>query len=189
MANSDELPTYGQLPRPGISPTGHLYAEWIWRVAAYLVDILPVAVFAFLGDRIGAALADSVVDERSGINVVVSQSSGIGNLLEALCYVVAVGIYIANKGIREGRTGQSFGKQLCGLTTVRESTEMPLGPGRGVVRSLLLIVDFGLCYAGVLWPLWDHKRQCLISDKSTNTVVYRSARRRRRSNKESTLDA
>ena len=80
---------------------------------------------------------------------------------------------IWNKAYREGTTGKSIGKQITGYTTLKEETGEPLGFGMGFVRLLLLWVDFAICYIGVLWPLWDAKRQCLLSDKVTGAVVYK----------------
>ena len=77
------------------------------------------------------------------------------------------------KAYREGTTGKSIGKQITGYTTLKEDTGEPLGFGMGFVRLLLLWVDFAICYIGVLWPLWDAKRQCLLSDKVTGAVVYK----------------
>ena len=52
-----------------------------------------------------------------------------------------------------------------------QPTGEPLGFGVNLLRQILLAVDFWICYIGVLWPLWDSKHQCLISDKATGAVV------------------
>ena len=84
---------------------------------------------------------------------------------------LAAGFTLWNKGFREGRTGKSVGKQLLGFTTLSQATGKPLGVVRATLRCVLLVVDFALCYLGVLWPLWDDKRQCLVSDKVTGSIV------------------
>ena len=48
-----------------------------------------------------------------------------------------------------------------------------LGFGTAFGRLLLLWLDFAICYIGVLWPIWDKDRQCLLSDKLTKAVVYK----------------
>ena len=78
-----------------------------------------------------------------------------------------------NKGYREGTTTQSLGKSALNMHTVQLSNGQPLGFGVAVGRLLLLYVDFFICYIGVLWPIWDKDRQCLISDKATKAVVYK----------------
>ena len=84
-----------------------------------------------------------------------------------------------NKGIKEGKTGKSLGKERTGSTTLKEATGEPLGAGMGLLRALLLWIEIGLigfCGLGLvalLWPLWDPKRQTLLSDKATGAVVYK----------------
>ena len=102
-----------------------------------------------------------------------ASTSAIGVLLAFLSYAIALAYWFWNKGYREGSTGKSIGKQILGYTTVNEQTGEPLGAGQGVIRLLLLWVDFFICYIGVLWPLWDPKRQCLLSDRVTNAVVFK----------------
>lgn len=41
------------------------------------------------------------------------------------------------------------------------------------LRQILLMVDFAICYIGVLWPLWDQKKQCLLSDKVASAIVIK----------------
>jgi hypothetical protein len=96
----------------------------------------------------------------------------LGNRL-ILVYSAGPRLLVWNKAYREGTTGKSIGKQITGYTTLKEDTGEPLGFGMGFVRLLLLWVDFAICYIGVLWPLWDAKRQCLLSDKVTGAVVYK----------------
>jgi hypothetical protein len=111
--------------------------------------------------------------QTQSINGVEYQVS-VGGELRPAFYVfitIAVGFTLWNKGFREGRTGKSIGKQLLGFTTLSQATGKPLGIGRATARCVLLVVDFALCYLGVLWPLWDDKRQCLVSDKATGSIV------------------
>jgi hypothetical protein len=180
---------YGQVPAPGIAPNGEEYAPWIWRVLSFGIDYVPVVVM--IGPWPGSPLGldylftvifkstSEVVREGSvggtaySYTTVDSSTSAFGILLIFLCWAIALAYWFWNKGYREGTTGKSIGKSVTGYTTVNEETGEPLGTGMGIVRVLLLCVDFAICYIGVLWPLWDPKRQTLLSDKVTKAVVYK----------------
>lgn len=172
---------YGQVPAPGIAPNGKEYAAWIWRVLSYLIDYVPVVVIVGIGYLFAAILTTtsevvregSVGDTAYSYTTVDTSTSAFGILLVFLCWAIALAYWFWNKGYREGTTGKSIGKSVTGYTTVNEETGEPLGAGMGIVRVLLLYVDFFICYIGVLWPLWDPKRQALLSDKVTKAVVYK----------------
>lgn len=174
-------PTYGYAPVPGMAPNGRQYAEWIWRVLAYIIDWIPAAILygiGWLALRIFTSTHDVVhTGSLSGYDysytTTETSTSAIGVLIWLLFVAAAVVYLFWNKGFKEGTTGKSIGKQMTGYTTVKEDTGEPLGAGMGCVRLILLWVDFFICYVGVLWPLWDAKRQCLLSDKVTGAVVYK----------------
>lgn len=75
--------------------------------------------------------------------------------------------------IREGRTGQTVGKQALGIRLVRESDGQPLGVGMAFVRRLAHFLDSLACYLGWLWPAWDAKRQT-FADKVCGSIVIRT---------------
>jgi len=160
-----------------MAPNGKQYAEWIWRVLAYLIDYIPAAILGGIGYIIAIVMTTSteVVQTVGGYTYVTqdASTSAIGLLIALFFYLLGILFMVWNKGYREGTTGKSIGKQVTGYTTVNEATGEPLGFGMGFVRLLLLWVDFAICYVGVLWPLWDSKRQCLLSDKVTGAVVYK----------------
>lgn len=163
---------------PGVSPDGRQYADWIWRVLAYLIDYIPAGVLVGIGYLMVIMMTSTSVVERqtaSGytFTTMETSTSPFGLLLAFIFYIAALAYWIWNKAYREGTTGKSIGKQVTGYTTLKEDTGQPLGFGMGFVRLLLLWVDFAICYIGVLWPLWDPKRQCLLSDKVTGAVVYK----------------
>jgi uncharacterized RDD family membrane protein YckC len=172
---------YGQVPAPGIAPNGKEYAPWIWRVLSFGIDYVPVVVIVGIGYLFAAILTTTSEVVREGsvggtaysYTTVDSSTSAFGILLIFLCWAIALAYWFWNKGYREGTTGKSIGKSVTGYTTVNEETGEPLGAGMGIVRVLLLYVDFAICYIGVLWPLWDPKRQALLSDKVTKAVVYK----------------
>jgi len=168
-------PPYGTpAPQPGYQPApaaggyvadrpgyymGRQLANWPQRVAAYLIDNLIESIPAFL-----AVLLFSGTDPGE------SPGTGAG-LVAFLLYLVSLGLWVYNRAIQQGRTGQSWGKQVLNLRLVRMADGQPMGGGMAFVRDLLHILDGLLCYIGFLFPIWDARRQTLFADKIMNTVV------------------
>jgi len=144
---------YGQ-PSWDAPPTGD-YASWLQRVGGYLLDALVMLPFYILVG-IGAAVG-----------------GGGGAALTVVGYLGAVIFGIWNQIFRQGKTGQSLGKEWVGITLLSERDGQPIGPGMTFVRALAHIVDALPCYIGFLWPLWDKKRQT-FADKLCKTVVVRT---------------
>jgi uncharacterized RDD family membrane protein YckC len=138
---------------------GRTLANWPQRVGAYLIDYLIAAVPAFLAVLL-----------FSGTEPGRSSNAGAG-LVAFLLYLTSLGIWLYNRAIQMGRTGQSWGKQVLNLRLVRMADGQPMGGGMCFLRDLLHVLDALFCYIGFLWPLWDARRQCLFSDKIMNTVV------------------
>ena len=138
---------------------GRALANWPQRVGAYLIDYLIAAIPAFLAVLLFGGTS-SGNDPSAGAGAVAF-----------LLYLVSLGIWIYNRVIQMGRTGQSWGKQVLNLRLVRMADGQPMGGGMCFVRDLLHILDALFCYIGYLWPIWDARRQCLFSDKIMNTVV------------------
>ena len=152
-------PPGGYVPdQPGYY-MGRTLANWPQRVGAYLIDYLIAAIPAFLAVLLFGGTS-------SGNDA----SAGAG-AIAFLLYLVSLGIWIYNRVIQMGRTGQSWGKQVLNLRLVRMADGQPMGGGMCFLRDLLHILDALLCYIGYLWPIWDARRQCLFSDKIMNTVV------------------
>jgi uncharacterized RDD family membrane protein YckC len=148
----------GYVPdRPGFY-MGRTLANWPQRVGAYLIDYLIAAIPAFLAVLL-----------FSGTNSGESPSAGAG-LVTFLLYLTSLGIWIYNRVIQMGRTGQSWGKQVLNLRLVRMADGQPMGGGMCFVRDLAHILDALPCYIGYLWPIWDARRQT-FADKVMNTVV------------------
>ena len=161
---------------------GGQYAEWIWRVLAYIIDYIPAGVLAGIGYLFAILLTSTSSVVRRGelygtpysYTTVERSTSAIGLILAFIFYLLALAYLDLEQGLPRGTTGKSIGKQITGYTTLkRRNRRAALGFGMGFVRLLLLWVDFAICYIGVLWPLWDAKRQCLLSDKVTGAVVYK----------------
>ncbi|SDT02553.1 RDD family protein [Actinopolymorpha singaporensis] len=137
-----------------------MLAPWVHRLGAYLVD----GVVAWIPGAIGSALMTGL---QSG-----GQPSGAATMIGSILYLVSLAISIWNIVFRQGRTGQSIGKQVLNIKLVRESDGQPLGPGTTFVRALAHILDALPCYVGFLWPLWDKKRQT-FADKVMSSLVIK----------------
>jgi uncharacterized RDD family membrane protein YckC len=137
---------------------GRTLANWPQRVGAYLIDYLIAAIPAFL-----AVLLFSGTDPGE------TPSAGAG-LVAFLLYLTSLGIWIYNRAIQMGRTGQSWGKQVLNLRLVRMADGQPMGGGMCFVRDLAHILDAIPCYIGFLFPIWDARRQT-FADKVMSTVV------------------
>ncbi|MFZ1363123.1 MAG: RDD family protein [Candidatus Nanopelagicales bacterium] len=154
------------------------YVSWGGRVLAYLIDVVPVLIVGSIANLIARATETTsleVIGRNGGqdITAEVTRTSAAGIAIEVLAVIAILLYWFWNKGYREGTTGKSIGKQVLGFTTVDETTRRSLGAKNGCIRVLLLFVDFFICYIGVLWPLWDVKKQTFLSDRFTNAIVLR----------------
>jgi uncharacterized RDD family membrane protein YckC len=145
---------YGQAEPAGYY-MGHKLANWPQRVGAFLIDYLTIVV------PIGIAIA-LVSGGRN-------DSRGPG-LIAGLLYLVGFAVWIYNRWILAGRTGQSWGKQALGIKLLRMDNGQPIGGGMAFVRDIAHILDSLPCYLGYLWPIWDNRRQT-FADKVISTVV------------------
>ncbi|GAA4189804.1 RDD family protein [Microbispora amethystogenes] len=148
-------------------------AHWGLRVGSYLIDALIVGIPSGILYMIGGSMTASSlqVDPNTG-EVTSTGGGGIGVIIYLLGFVVAIGVTLWLK-YQEGTTGQTVGKKVLGIKTVKEQTGEYIGFGMAFVRSLCHIIDGLPCYIGFLWPLWDAKRQT-FADKIVGTVVVRA---------------
>jgi uncharacterized RDD family membrane protein YckC len=130
---------------PGYANPAAQYSDWIHRVGAYLVDVVPVLVLYFI-----LGLAGKVA-------------------LLVVAWVIALAYTAWNRWYLGGQ-GQSLGKRALGMKLVSEQTGQPIGMLNAFLRDICHIVDSIICYVGYLFPLWDAKRQTL-ADKIMHTVV------------------
>ena len=136
---------YGGPPGPGYGSPDD-YANWLQRVGAYLIDVIPVVILDVIGRATGSTA------------------------IYFLFILVGIGVTAYNRWFQAGRTGQSWGKRALGISLVGEATGQPIGPGMAFVRDICHFVDSIICFIGYLFPLWDARRQTL-ADKIMRTVV------------------
>lgn len=185
-------PGYGYPPAPGpgyppvfaFAPLPPL-ATWPYRVAALLIDQIVPGLLGLVGlaiwlpgyIRFIRALTESAA-ANGGHAVMAATPFGPGYLTLMLLSLAGFGFSLWNRTFRQGRTGQSLGKQLLGLRLLSERTMAPVGAGTAFLRELAHYLDGAVMDLGYLWPLWDHKRQT-FADKICGTVVVVDGSRRR----------
>ncbi|MCF6525157.1 RDD family protein [Streptomyces sp. JJ36] len=146
---------YPQQPGYGYGQGAPEYANWLYRVGAFLIDGLIIGVPYGILVGIGSAMGGGT----GGVIMLLGVLVGIG-----------IGLWLIHQ---EGTTGQSPGKKAVGTRLLKEETGQPLGFGMAFVRRLAHILDGLPCYIGYLWPLWDEKRQT-FADKVCGTLVVKS---------------
>ncbi len=147
---------YQGTPSYSGAPDSSQYSDWLHRVGAYLIDIVPsfvVMIVAYILLIIFAAIHVTI----------------IGILFLLVGIAASIGWQIYNRWILGGQ-GQSLGKKQLGMKLVSEETGQPIGTLNAFLRDLCHIVDGIICDIGYLFPLWDVKRQTL-ADKIMKTVV------------------
>jgi uncharacterized RDD family membrane protein YckC len=150
---------YGTVDAPGRYMNRQL-ANWLQRVGAYLIDYLigalPVIVVVILVGTFSSGDSGASVQASGG--------------LVFLAYLATFAIWVYNRAVLQGRTGQSWGKKALNLRLVRMADGQPLGGLMCFVRDIVHVVDALPCLIGYLFPLWDARRQT-FGDKIMNTVV------------------
>lgn len=166
-------------PTPGIAPDGRPYANWGLRALGFFLDFLPALVLTGIAQVYFFSSVVSVDQNwAGGPTYQVFETRGPSAMFYVL-YLIAIVYWFWNKGFLEGTTGKSLAKRFLGYSTVRESTNEPIGAGLGLLRALLVYIELiliGFCGLGLilwLWPIWDPKRQALLSDRTTGAVVFR----------------
>ena len=156
------------------------YGASTYGTAAYTrpdAGVIP-GELASAGDRLVAVLIDAGVMFAAVFAVVLVGavfrliSDGLATAVSVIGFVVVYGFYFIAHIMGEGRLGQAYGRHLMGLKVVSLRDGAPIGSagafGRLIVRALGSYVFF----LGILWILWDDKRQGW-HDKALNTVVIK----------------
>lgn len=177
-------PQYGQYGGGGFAPLPEYqppapYAGWWSRVAALLIDGLIASLATIIPVIIGTVLMVSATDSTTDSFGTTTSEVTNGGLFAVGIILLIVGaligllIQIWNQGLRQGKLGQSLGKQILGIKVIEMSTGQPQGSGKGVLRWLLYAVLSNLCFLDLLWPLWDKKHQTW-HDMIVSSVVVKA---------------
>ncbi len=126
---------------------------------------------ATFGQRVGAYLIDYVI-VFVPLFIVVAILGSISNALALLGYLAGlVGMVYYFAHFEGGPTGQTIGKKQMKIRVVNGSTMQPgIGMGPAVARFFARILAGAVCYLGLLWMLWDEKKETW-QDKMTSTKV------------------
>lgn len=187
-----QAPAWGAAGAPGEWPTPPI----AWGPPGQGVVASGAGTLASYGQRVGAMLLDVLASlvpwlvagpfawltaERTqsplGHTNVMTTTAGDWAVLAALALQVV--LWVANRWVVQGRTGQSFGKRRVGirLADARGVTGGygalggSVGGGRTVGREFAHVLDWP-GPLGFMWPLWDPLRQT-FADKVSGTVVVR----------------
>lgn len=132
------------------------------RLVAYLID----AALVVLGYLVLSALI------LAGDNVSIAFGDGVA----AVGFIVLFGFMVWNYVLKQGKTGQTIGKQTQKITLVSDATGQPPGRGKALARSLVatLLATFTCGIGGLLnlmWPLWDRERKRLTDKMLDLSIV------------------
>lgn len=172
-------PQYGYSPYGGVPQLGE-YAHWGLRVGARLLDGLIFMLPGYLLVAIaGAAFTEEVSCPKPSsysssydYSCTGGGTSGVGIAIMLIGYLAILGGTLFNI-YKEGTTGQTVGKRIVGIRTIKEATGQPLGFGMAFVRQLAHILDGLPCYIGYFAPLWDDKKRT-FSDMVIGSVVVKA---------------
>jgi uncharacterized RDD family membrane protein YckC len=141
------------------------------------VDVIP-GELGSAGDRLVAVLIDAGVVIAAVLAVMLvgavlgAVSRSLGNAVSGLGLIVVYGFYFIALIMGEGRLGQSYGRHLAGLKVVSLRDGRPIGSAAAFGRLIVRALGSYVFFLGVLWILWDDKRQGW-HDKALNTVVIK----------------
>ena len=162
---------YPQGAPQGVPPQGYGYPQQPGYPGYPQQGYGATPPYANWGQRFLGTLVDGLIYAVPYVLFLVGSSKG-NSALTAVGGIVVFGLFVWQL-VREGRTGQTVGKQALGIRLVRESTGQPLGIGMAFLRRLAHFVDSIACYLGWLWPAWDAKRQT-FADKICGSIVIRT---------------
>lgn len=164
---------YGEPSAPQPTST---YAEWGDRAVATLWDIAylwPTYVTMLVGVvllALGIAGSNDYETDGAATAMLVT-----GVVVIVVGYVWMIVRQIRNLVVRQGRTGQTWGKARTGLWVVNEMTGAAPGWPSCLGRLFLHGLINQAVYIDYLWPLWDKPKQQTLTDKILTTVVVKRA--------------
>jgi uncharacterized RDD family membrane protein YckC len=154
------------------------FAEWHERFLAYLLDVGPLVVLFFV---LVAFTDDSGSYLRIGFEALRTtgpdgQSFGYSFLISGMPSVIYVVVMLSwfayNWLLRQGKTGQTYGKKVMEIAVLDLATGRPSGPALIFARQVTHVLDFVPCFLGYLWSAWDRESRT-FADMIVGTRVYR----------------
>ena len=132
---------------------------------------LPGVILAIIGAVI--AFSGSEVTTYDDGSVSAEGGNPVGVIVMVVGILAIFLIEVWNLVFRQGNTGQTLGKKWLGISVIRESDGVPLGPVMALLRWIMMAILGGACFLNYLWPLWDSKHQCW-HDMVVRSVVVRA---------------
>ncbi|TDD57453.1 RDD family protein [Kribbella antibiotica] len=126
--------------------------------------------------RVGASIIDGLLQGWPmgvGILVLIATSTEhpeTGSLAMTVASFASLAIWILNRIVQQGRTGQSLGKKITGTRVVSLKTGELIGFGPNLGREICAYFFNYICFLNLLWPLWDEKQQTW-HDKVVDDIV------------------
>ena len=109
------------------------YTPWITRVAAAVIDIIPLAVLMVA--KVSMSIAEKYLVDEGAHDISCKSTWPVIGTLGALGCLLGLVVYaVWNWGYRQGRTGSSVGKSMLKFKVVSEHTWQPVGFGRSEMR-------------------------------------------------------
>jgi len=149
---------------------GPLFASWVKRVAAAVLDgaVGAATTFLALGDLSITVPFIGTAFQPTGVQGVPTTSwTDSGWVISAVMLVIVMQAYL----------GVTPGKIVMGIAVVHERDARPIGLVQTTVRWLLHILD-SILFIGYLRPLWNAQRKT-FADSIMATVVLDTRRPRR----------
>lgn len=131
--------------------TTMVYADFLPRVAAYLIDTVVITVAAWVLQAGATAFGAVTLGDREAGMAVGSLLGSLMSFLGSLAYYVAF-----ESSERQG----TYGKQLLGIK-VTDMEGRRISAGRAVGRYFAKIITGLTCGIGMLLPLFTDRRQTL----------------------------
>ncbi|MGW9208701.1 RDD family protein [Embleya sp. NPDC055664] len=152
---------------------GDYCASWGRRVGGALLDwlvMLPVMIPYYIG--FGMYMDKTETTSNLDGSETTTYDGGSGPIVLMVVGGVLSFLFGLFQLYRQGKTGQTIGKKAVGIKVLRERDGMPVGFGMAIVRAISHFLDIITCFLGLLWPLWDDKKQT-FADKVCSTVVVK----------------
>ena len=159
-------------PAPAAAAPGIGYGGFGLRFVARLLDSLilgiPFGVFFALIGGLAVASVSTTVDANGNVNTVAAGGAGGLLILLYLALLVVTVLYFVVLWSRGGTIGQ----RLLKLRVVDATTGANISMGKAFLRYVGLIIAAIPCYLGLLWVIWDPRKQGW-HDKMASTFVVR----------------
>jgi uncharacterized RDD family membrane protein YckC len=143
-------------------------AGWGSRVGAALIDGLIIWVPV----GIGYAVFIANLISRSENTYPDDRPTAGATIVFLIGILAGLGLWIWNRVIRQGNTGQSVGKSALHIKLVAADTFQPIGAAKSLLREILRGIFDSACFLNSLWPLWDEQKQTW-HDKVMSTYVIK----------------